>query len=72
VFPNVPLAFSRLPDQATESEESIYFAGTSLKPSDGLEPSTPSLPSSDETDRAGKAGQRGHESRAGKESPEGE
>jgi hypothetical protein len=32
------------------------FAGTSAKPSDGLEPSTPSLPSSDEKGTVGKAG----------------
>jgi len=33
------------------------FAGTSPKPSDGLEPSTPSLPSSNESGAAGKGGQ---------------
>src|SRR5207249_7740022 len=36
--------------------ESWDDAGASLKPSDGLEPSTPSLPSSDEARPAGKRG----------------
>ncbi len=44
MFPNVPLALPRVPDQATEIAKNYPICRVFSKPSDGLEPSTPSLP----------------------------
>jgi hypothetical protein len=44
MFPNVPFAFPRVPDGATEIAKMRRFCRVFLKPSSGLEPETPSLP----------------------------
>jgi hypothetical protein len=41
MFPNVPFAFPRVPDWATEIAKMRPFCRVFLKPSSGLEPGTP-------------------------------